>query len=207
VSRDDRDKWNQRYRDGAYGNRTHPSALVADHVPDVLATQRAASADECILEALDVACGAGRNALYLAGLGYRVDAVDVSAEALARGKQAALDAGLPISWIEHDLDLGLPRGLGHYDLIVVVRYLDLSLVTSAAERLRPGGYLICEAHLDTDQPVIGPRDPNFRVRPGELRDAAAQLDVVEYWEGLTSDPDGRAVALARLVAWRAYPKP
>lgn len=92
-------------------------------------------------------------------------------------------------------------------MILIVRYLDLSLVTAAVERLRPGGYLVCEAHLQTDEPVIGPRDGNFRVTPGELRAAAGALQVVEYWEGLTSDPDGRAVALARLVAWRPYAAP
>jgi len=206
MSDEDRDRWDERYRAGAYGDRTHPSELVAEHAPDVIATQRTAG-DGSELEALDIACGAGRNALYLARLGYRVDAVDVSAEALARGEAAARAAGLGISWIRRDLDHGLPRGLGDYDLIVIVRYLDLSLVTAAAERLRPGGYLICEAHLATEAPVIGPRDPAFRVAPGELRDAAAALQVVEYWEGLTSDPDGRAVALARLVAWRPYPAP
>jgi SAM-dependent methyltransferase len=207
MSSDDRDKWNHRYREGAYRDRTHPSAMVAEYVPDVIATQRATSGGDLELEALDLACGAGRNALYLASLGYRVDAVDISAEALARGEQAARTAGFRISWTAHDLDQGLPRALGDYDLIVIVRYLDLSLIAATAERLRPGGYLICEAHLKANQPVIGPRDPNFRAGPGELRDAAAGLQVVEYWEGLTSDPDGRAVALARLVAWRPYPRP
>ena len=207
MSGDDRDRWQRRYREGAYGERTHPSALVVETVPDVLATQRATAGDAQDLLALDIACGAGRNALYLAGLGYRVDAIDIAAEALARGEAAARAAGLAVSWVEHDLDHGLPRGLGDYDLSLIVRYLDLSLVTAAAERLRPGGYLICEAHLKSDRPVIGPRDGNFRVDPGELRAAAAGLQVVEYWEGLTSDPDGRAVALARLVAWRPSPVP
>lgn len=206
MSGRDRDKWDQRYRDGAYLDRTHASTLVAEHVPDILATQRVRSGDGT-LEALDLACGAGRNALHLARLGYRVDAVDISEEALARGRDAARAAGLPVSWIERDLDQGLPRGLGDYDLIIIVRYLDLSLVTAAAERLRRGGYLICEAHLESDAPVIGPRDRNFRTAPGELREAAGALQIAEYWEGPTHDPDGRAVALSRLVAWRPYAAP
>lgn len=208
MSVDDRDKWERRYREGAYRDRTHPSTLVAEYVPDIVATQRAAG-DDTPLVALDLACGAGRNALHLAGLGYRVDAVDIAGEALTRGERIATLAQppLPVSWIEHDLDHGLPRGLGDYDLILIVRYLDLSLVTAAAERLRPGGYLICEAHMQTSQPVIGPHDDTFRVAAGELRAAASALQVVEYWEGHTTDPDGRAVALARLVAWRPYPVP
>jgi SAM-dependent methyltransferase len=204
MSVSDRDKWEARYRQGAYADRHHPSVLLAEHVPDILATQRARGGEAAELCALDLACGAGRNSRYLARLGYRVDGVDISAEALARGAAAAEREGLVVSWMEHDLDLGLPRGLGDYDLVAIIRYLDLSLVAAAAERLRPGGYLICEAHLTADETVIGPRDPNFRARPGELAAAAAALDVLELWEGVTRDPDGRAVALARLVAWRPY---
>jgi tellurite methyltransferase len=199
----DKEKWNLRYRAGAYAERAHPSRLVAEVLPDIVSTQRAASpAADGELRALDLACGAGRNALFLAGLGYRVDALDISIEALGRGAAAARDQGLSIAWLEHDLDLGLPRGLRGYDLILIMRYLDLSLVGAAAERLEPGGYLVCEAHLQTRESVVGPRDPTFRVRPGELRAAAAALDIVEYWEGLSTDPDGRAAALARLVAWK-----
>jgi tellurite methyltransferase len=204
MSSTDRDKWNVRYRAGAYAERAHPSLLVAETVPDIVSTQRAASGADAELRALDLACGAGRNALFLASLGYRVDALDIAAEALARGAATARSRGLGVSWLEHDLDLGLPRGLRGYDLILIMRYLDLSLVAAAAERLQPGGYLVCEAHLVTRESVIGPRDPTFRVRPGELRTAAAALDTVEYWEGMSTDPDGRAVALARLVAWKPF---
>jgi tellurite methyltransferase len=206
MSDSDRDKWNTRYRDGAYADREHPAVLVAEHAADIAATQRAAGGADATLRALDLACGAGRNARYLAQLGYVVDAVDIAAEALSRAASAAV-ADAAIRWIEHDLDLGLPRGLGEYDLILIIRYLDLSLVAAAAERLLPGGYLLCEAHLVTDAAVIGPRDPAFRARPDELLAAAGGLDVVEYWEGIARDPDGRDAALARLVAWRPYPRP
>ncbi|MEQ8859791.1 MAG: class I SAM-dependent methyltransferase [Pseudomonadales bacterium] len=205
MSSTDREKWDARYRQGAYSSRTQPSALLTEFVPEILATQRAVSGEASDLRALDLACGAGRNALYLAGLGYAVDALDISAEALRRGQRDAEARGLTISWIAHDLDHGLPRRLPEYDLVVLVRYLDLSLVAAVAEVLRPGGQLICEAHLESDQPVIGPRDSNFRARPGELRGAALGLDIAEYWEGHTQDPDGRAVALVRLVAGRRYP--
>lgn len=205
MSDADRDKWNDRYLAGAYADRAHPSVVLTEHVPDIVATQRAAGGGEVELTALDLACGAGRNARYLAGLGYRVDALDIAAQALSRA--AAESGGSPISWIEHDLDLGLPRGLGDYDLIVIIRYLDLSLVAAAAERLRPGGYLICETHLVSDAAVIGPRNPAFRARPGELGAAVPGLDVVEAWEGIVRDPDGREAAVARLIAWRPYPRP
>jgi tellurite methyltransferase len=206
MSDADREKWDTRYRQGAYTGRPHPSVLLAEVAPEILATQRAVAGDDAVLRALDLACGAGRNSLYLAELGYQVDALDISSEALSRGQEAARARGLEISWIVHDLDQALPRRLPDYDLVVLFRYLDLSLIAAAAEHLRPGGCLVCETHLQSDHPVIGPRDANFRAQAGELRAAAeaAGLEVAEYWEGETQDPDGRAVALVRLVAGRLY---
>lgn len=200
MSTTDRDKWQRRYREGAYAERRHPGELIKQHAPDILAQHRTSGTPR----ALDLACGAGRNALYLARLGFTVDAVDISAEALTRGHDVARVEGLPIHWIERDLDTGLPDTGEDYDLILIMRYLDPALVRAAGARLRPGGYLIGEVHLQTDQDVAGPRTPAFRAEPGALRAAAEGLEIVDYREGVTHDPDGDPVALARLLARRPY---
>jgi SAM-dependent methyltransferase len=200
MSDADRDKWNSRYREGAYRDRQYPSVLLEQQVPDILCHQRSASHSNTRPRALDLACGSGRNALYLARLGYQVDAVDISAEALSQARKSA--RGVPITWMERDLDEGLPGALRDYDLIVMIRYLDMLLVHTAAERLHPGGYLVCETHLQTTEAVAGPSTATFRSEPGALRQAAGDLDIVLYHEGITEDPDGRKVALAQLVATR-----
>lgn len=201
MSDADRVKWDNRFREGAYGDRQHPSVLLEQQVPDILRHQRSTSHSSARPRALDLACGAGRNAVYLAQLGYQVDAVDISREALARARKTA--RGAPITWMERDLDDGLPGALRDYDLIVIIRYLDLLLVHTAAERLHQGGYLICETHLQTTEEVAGPSGDGFRAEPGALRKAASDLDIVMYDEGLSLDPDGRQVALAQLVATRS----
>lgn len=203
MSQVDRDKWNQRYRDGAYAERGHPAAFLLDQVPDILAQQLALKAADEPLCTADIACGAGRNAFYLAGQGYRVDAIDVSAEALGRAQATRGDHQGDIRWIEHDLDKGLPADLPAADLMVIIRYLDLEMVSAALQQLRPGGYLLCEVHLATDQVVAGPSGPAFRALPGELQSKAAGLEIISYWEGVTRDPDQALVALARLVARRS----
>jgi tellurite methyltransferase len=191
VSGIERDKWNQRYRDGAYEGRTHPTALLAEWLPRAPAGR-----------ALDVACGAGRNALYLAANGYDVDALDISDVALARASQSATDRALTIRWIAADLDetpaTALPAG--EYDLIVWVRYIQRHLMPHLIARLKPGGVLLCEQHLTSRVPVAGPTNAAFRLAPGELRRDAEGLRVVYYREGPLVDPDGRTVALAQLVA-------
>lgn len=190
MSAVDRHRWNRRYREGAYRGRTHPSAFLEGCVP-VLPTPG---------RALDLACGTGRNAVYLAGLGFAVDAVDISAEALAIGR--AREPALPIRWLEHDLDSGfVPEA--SYDVIVNIRFVNQPLLESLLPWLRPNGVVIVEQHLATTrEDVIGPTNPAFRVAPGELARLASTLAVERVEEDVFTDPDGRKAALSRLLARR-----
>ena len=193
MSQADRDRWDRRYQEGAYGSREHPSALLERCDRYLPASGRA----------LDLACGAGRNALYLAAKGLAVDAVDISTVALERAEAAArarADAGhLSIRWIEHDLDLGFDPATD-YDVIVNIRYVNVPLLAALLICLRPGGLLLVEQHLHGYRDVVGPANPAFRVASGDLAELAEALDVEELHEGLVEDPDGRSAALARLLA-------
>src|SRR5690606_12739643 len=143
----ERDKWDERYRAGSYSGRTHPTALLADRL-DELPRGRA----------LDVACGAGRNALYLAAAGYRVDALDISPIGLERGREAAATHNLDVRWIEADLDDDPDAALPdeRYQLIVWVRYVNAALIGPLVRRLALGGCLLCEQHLVSSAEVVGP---------------------------------------------------
>jgi SAM-dependent methyltransferase len=149
--------------------------------------------------ALDVACGAGRNALFLAARGFTVDAVDISGAALDLARSRAQQAGLLINWIEHDLDEPLALD-AQYALIVVMRYVNLPLLRQLTGNLARGGFLVCEQHLVTDEEVIGPSDSAYRVARGALRAAAKDLRIHHLEEAIVQDPDKRNAALARLVA-------
>lgn len=187
MSQIDRDKWNQRYAEDSY-NKNNPVTLVADWLPQIP-----------VGRALDVACGAGRNALFLAQAGYRVDAIDISVEGLKQARQKAEGQALDITWIEHDLDQPYSFDT-NYDLVLVMWYVDLALVTRLCDRLAPGGYLICEEHLLTDEDVIGPKNPDYRVAPGALREAVSGLEVLHYEESVETIPEGGLIASARVVA-------
>ncbi|HSG65951.1 MAG TPA: methyltransferase domain-containing protein [Gammaproteobacteria bacterium] len=188
MSTIDREKWDERYRSGAYEGRTHPTELLAEWLPRLPRGR-----------ALDVACGIGRNALYLSGQGYTVDAVDISSVALERARESARERRLAINWIEADLESKqLPDE--RYDLIVIVRYTHAALLPHLIERLAPGGHLLCEEHLQTHREVVGPTNARFRMRPNELLTVAKRgLRILYYREGLIDDPDGRTAALAQLV--------
>ena len=141
MSQADRDKWNARYLAGAYEARTHPTALLARWA-DRLEVAGAAP------RVIDVACGSGRNTLFLARRGWRVDAVDISAVALERIRAAAAAEALPVRCIERDLEPAASalRGFGDqcYNLALLIRYTDLALVKAIARTLAPGGLLVAE---------------------------------------------------------------
>jgi tellurite methyltransferase len=193
VSEAERDKWNARYRDGAYEGRTHPTVLLAQWLPQLPRGR-----------ALDVACGAGRNSLALAAAGFAVTAIDISDVALARGRRSAADRGLTIEWHCADLDEDPAAALppGPFQTIVWVRYVHRSLLPHLVARLAPGGVLLAEQHLASSEPVAGPTSASFRLAPGELERAAEGLVRLYAYEGSVVDPDGRTVALAQLVARR-----
>lgn len=198
MSDADREKWDHRYATGSHGNRDHPSAFLAEWESRLPPGQ-----------ALDVACGTGRNSLFLAAAGRRVDAVDVSPAGLARARRAAAQRGLDIEFIEADLETDAARVLQdrRYSLVVWVRYVNRALLPRVAAVLDDGGMILVEQHLLTSAEVVGPRTPEFRYAPNELLRrvtelASPALRVLFYSESVVEDPDGRRVALARLIACR-----
>lgn len=187
MSERDRDKWNHRYATDSQ-RKNNPVELLVDWMPRLPRGR-----------ALDVACGAGRNALLLAQAGYRVDAIDISSEGLDLARLKAVSQGLEINWIEQDLDESREFD-SDYNLIVVMWYVNLPLIARLCDSLTPGGYLLCEEHLITEQEVIGPATASFRVAPGALRDAVSDLDIQIYEESIESIAEGGRVASARVVA-------
>ncbi|HVH23292.1 MAG TPA: methyltransferase domain-containing protein, partial [Pseudonocardia sp.] len=143
--------------------------------------------------ALDVACGRGAVAVWLAGRGFTVDAVDVSPVALAAaaalaGRHRVADR---VRWWAHDLDLGLPAGCaGPYDVVVCQRFRDPAGYPRLAGRLAPGGLLVITVLSE-----VGAGGGAWRAEPGELRAAFGGLDVLAEREG-----NGEAGLVARRPA-------
>ena len=191
MSKQDLDKWNQRYAEDSY-RKNNPVVLLQDWLPKVP-----------VGKALDVACGAGRNSIFLAQSGFQVDAIDISPEGLRKARQQAENLGLSINWLEQDLDQAFQFDM-EYNLIIVMWYVNLALVSRLCDCLATGGYLLCEEHLITDQDVIGPSSLNYRVAPGALREAVSGLDVLLYEEIIENGADGERVASARVVGIKNY---
>ena len=141
--------------------------------------------------ALDVAMGEGRNAIYLARLGFTVEGVDISPVAVAKALAAARSAGVEIAAQVADLEDGYEIAPGAYDVILVFRYLQRSLFPALVAGLRPGGVIVYETYIAEQAQLSRPRNPAHLLEHNELLHAFADLRVLRYREGLV---DGRYVA-------------
>jgi len=182
--------WDERYREGR-GMPDEPSALLVQN--QTLLPMRG--------RALDLAMGSGRNALYLASLGFQVTGVDASSVAVALCREKAASLGLVVEAIVGDLeDYRLPKD--EYDLILDFHYLQRSLAGPIVRALRQGGVLFFETFtIDQLQFDYGPKDPAFLLRPGELRELFAGLETVLYFEGVIAGDRGPK-AVAQLIGRR-----
>ncbi|UCH52836.1 MAG: class I SAM-dependent methyltransferase [Pseudomonadota bacterium] len=167
MSVSDRERWERKY---AAGN-PNPS-----FTPDPILTQHVALLTGDGL-ALDVACGVGQNALYLAKQGYEVIAVDGSLTALRHCRAQLRRRPLPVHLVAADLDqFKLPAA--HFALILVVRFLDRALIPRLKNALVPGGLLIYETfniHWLQAKPSF---NPAFLLEPGELAAQFADFELI-----------------------------
>lgn len=146
-------------------------------------------------EVLDLACGAGRHARFLAGLGFEVLAVDRDT-----GLFPAPPPGVRL--VAADLE-GAPWPFPGYrwDAIVVTNYLHRPLLPVLAGSLEPGGVLVYETFARGNERFGKPSNPDFLLAPGELLEAVrGRLRVVAYEDLVVDEP--RPAAIQRLCARR-----
>lgn len=158
-----RERWNQRYAsDDPHATPAPNRFLVAE------------LAETPPGRALDLACGAGRNAVWLAESGWRVTAVDFSNIGLSMARELALARGVNVDWIEADV-LGWEPAARAYDLVCML-YLQLpaderrAVLRSAADAVSPGGTLLVIGHDLTNltDGWGGPTQPDVLFTPDDI---------------------------------------
>lgn len=141
---------------------------------------------------LDVACGSGRHAKYFLSKNLKVVAVDREPQVIpgARFVQADLEGGSP--W---------PFAGERFEGIVVTNYLHRPLFARLLEALAPGGVLMYETFMLGNERFGRPSNPEFLLRPGELREAFSELTEMGFEEGAVTSP--KPAVIQRLCAVRA----
>lgn len=148
-------------------------------------------------EVLDLACGAGRHARWLAARGFAVDAVDRDADSIA-----GLGAAANVRPLVADLQgASWPYGGRSWDAILVANYLHRPLFPVLMASLRPGGVLIYETFMAGNERFGRPSNPAFLLRPGELLETVrGALTVVAFEQGVMGEP--KSAVVQRLCALR-----
>lgn len=154
-------------------------------------------------DALDLACGRGANALWLAEhTALRVHAWDFSPVAIATLEAAAAARGLRIATAVRDV-VARPPAPDSCDVLVVTHFLDRGIVPALRAALRPGALLLYQTFGREAVSTRGPSTPEWRLARNELLALFAGLVVRAYREEGTLGDTGRGVRdLAYLVAER-----
>ena len=133
--------------------------------------------------ALDLGCGEGRNAIWLAERGWQVSAVDFSPVGLDKARRLAGERGVTVNWVSADLRDYQPRP-GAFDLVLLA-YLHLpprnwwTVLHSARDTLAPGGTLLVVGHdvANIAEGVGGPQDPAVLYTPQSVAAELSGLDI------------------------------
>lgn len=184
--------WNEKYRErGLQFTGSDPSDWLCAH-EDLLVKQAKG-------KALDVACGNGRNAFYLARLGFDVEAIDFS--------------DVAIEWLEQEMErrtlLVTPRwadvktcefSRGSCQVVVNFNFLERAIFPKLVEALAPGGLLLFETMTQAHIDVLDKKfNRKYVLKNGELRHAFPELETLFYREEIVARKGGGA-AVAGIVA-------
>ncbi|MDP9190860.1 MAG: class I SAM-dependent methyltransferase [Acidobacteriota bacterium] len=174
------EEWNARYRSGEDLDLT-PATLLVDAASGLTPGH-----------ALDLACGAGRNALWLAQHGWDVTAIDGAAEGIRLLREH--DAGIDANVLDLETDAPLPFEDASFDLVVILYFLHRPLFAEAARVLRHGGVIVT---------AIRTRgiNPRFCLSLAELREQFAG------WEILHANDGDTAQIVARVTRRESRPSP
>ena len=189
----DRIKWNQRFEseDTYLGER--PSPFLQREIGRI---QR----DSPGKRALDIACGEGRNSIFLAQQGFQVTALDISDMGIGKGVRRAETEGVVIDFQRVDLDDY--RFTEQFDLIINFNFLLRDLIPDEVQALSPGGLLIIDTIMESPQ-LITLHNPAYLLRRGELQHICEELPgEILFYEELPEEqmPTARVLFRKRHLA-------
>lgn len=155
-----------------------PNPFLAEVLPEIVAARPGG-------RALDLACGSGRDAVAMAAAGLAVSAVDILPDAIARARDLARRCGVALDARVRDLERDPIADVDAWDAIVVVSYLQRSMLPAIRRAVRPGGFVVYQTFLVEQRVRFGkPSNPSYLLEPGELRAAFDGWEVRRDREGL-----------------------
>ena len=188
--------WDKRYGGEEFVWKTQPNQFLVGEVADLPPGR-----------ALDLGCGEGRNAVWLAGRGWHVTGVDFSPVGLTKARRLAMERGADVDWVEADVVEWDPPA-GTFDLVIVF-YLHLPsddrqrVMAHAQDALADGGTLLVVGHDTTNltDGYGGPQDPTLLFTPEQVASDLAELRIVraDHMRRGVDTNEGHRIAIDVLV--------
>ncbi|KAF0216928.1 MAG: type 12 [Geobacteraceae bacterium] len=155
----DKAKWNERYDREEYLLGLNPSRFLEERIDFIISVCPGR-------KALDIACGEGRNSIFLARHGFTVTGLDISEAGIDKAGKRMAEEGLQIDFRLADLErYEFPET---YDLVINFNFLLRDLIPKEVQALNSGGILVFDTILDAPS-LQGVHNPHYLLQPGELR--------------------------------------
>jgi len=151
-----------------------------------------------ILTGIDLACGAGRDSVFMALDSWDMTAVDYMPSALSRVNSLAENNQCQVKTIELDLEKIEPNDdeppfpilwQGYYDLVIVSRYLHRPLLKHIDRLLKPNGFIVYQTFLEGCEKFGSPKNPRYLLKQGELADTFSSYKI--FYDQLEKLSDSR----------------
>ncbi|MFT6732085.1 MAG: tellurite methyltransferase [Polaribacter sp.] len=150
------------------------------------------------LKGLDLACGAGRDSVFMAMQCWDMTAVDYKSSALLRVKSLAENNDCDVKTVELDLEkielnattIQFPSAwLWSYDVVIVSRYLHRPLLDYIDALLKPNGFIVYQTFLEGCEKFGSPKNPRYLLKQGELASVFSSYKVL--YDQVVKLSDGR----------------
>jgi SAM-dependent methyltransferase len=185
----DRKRWNERFKGKKFAFGKKANSFLRRHIA-LLPKGKA----------LDLAAGEGRNAIFLAQHGFKVDAVDISEIGLRKTQELGRKREVKVHTILADLDTYQIKK-GEYDLITNFYFLNRNIIPKMKRGLKKGGVVIFETYLLEHRKLHtgGPKNPKYFLKPNEPFHLFKGFRILFYREGIFEE-GGKRKAIASLIA-------
>jgi len=172
---EDKEKWNKKYKNTPELLANRPQSYKLSNIINYAKG----------LDALDVACGSGRNSIFLANSGFNVTSVDISEVALdsLNEKNNPKIKTQLVDLDTHKFDEN------SYDLIIMTNFLDRKAIPKLVKALKKEGVLFVETYMFHEENEKQPSNPDFLLKEGELKSFfdEKEVEILEYDEFFNED--------------------
>ncbi len=184
-----RNKWEERYKDSDYRPNMQPVPFLVEMTQGLPSGQ-----------AICLAAGTGRNAIFLAQNGYQVTAIDISQAALHWCDQISAKLGVKVKTLEADL-LAFDLGNEVWDLATNLYFYEPSIFRGLKKAIKPGGHIIFQTYgKDQKKFKWGPSNDAYLVHPQDLEDEFKDWELIYFEKAEYTNEHNKNESVIQMLA-------